>query len=66
MEWGKFNAVVRGAEPTKIDRQFAVKMFGAKDTCLLKTHIIGPVKIRRESRTPMSEEGRKTFELIFD
>ena len=51
-----------GPEPTKFGRQLAVKMFGAKDTCLLKTHIIGPVKGRRESRTPISEEGRKTFE----
>ena len=51
-----------GLEPTKFGRQLAVKMFGAKDTCLLKTHIIGPVKGRHESGTPISEEGRKTFE----
>ena len=52
--------VSAGREPSKIGRKLAVGMFGSKDTCLLTTYIIGPVRNRKETREPIDEEHRKT------
>ena len=51
-----------GPEPSKFGRKLAVEMFGEKETSLLKTQYIGPLKGRREARTPVSEEARHDFE----
>ena len=55
-----------GPEPSKFGRKLAVEMFGEKETSLLKTQIIGPLKGRREARTPVSEEARHAFEGFFN
>ena len=53
-----------GPEPSKFGRKLAVEMFGEKETSLLK--IIGPLKGRREARTPVQEEARHVFEGLFN
>ena len=58
-------ALYAGPEPSKFGRKLAVDMFGEKETSLLKTQIIGPLKGRHEARTPVSEEARHTFEGFF-
>ena len=54
-----------GPEPSKFGRKLAVEMFGEKETSLLKSQIIGPLKGRREARTPVPEEARHAFEGLF-
>ena len=65
--WGVLNllVVLAGPEPLKLGRKLAVGMFGCKETCLLTTHIIGPVRNRKETREPIYEEHRKTFEGLW-
>ena len=55
-----------GPEPSKFGCKLAVEMFGEKETSLLKTQIIGPLKSRREARTAVSEEARHAFEGFFN
>ena len=50
---------------SKFGRKLAVEMFEEKETSLLKTQIIGPLKGRREARTPVPEEARHAFECFF-
>ena len=67
MMWGDLNllVVLAGLEPSKIGRKLAVGMFGSKETCLLETHIIGPVRNGKETCEPIDEEHRKTFEGLW-
>ena len=67
MMWGDLNLleVLAGPEPSKFGSKLAVAMFGSKEACLLKTHIIGPVRNRKETREPINEEHRKTFEGLW-
>ena len=54
--------IFAGPEPSKFGRKIAVSMLGGRETSILKTHIIGPVKNRNETRIPIVEEHRKFFE----
>ena len=51
-----------GPGPSQFGRKLADEMFGEKKTSLLKTQIIGPLKSRRDARTPVSEEARHASE----
>ena len=80
MMWGylKLLVVLAGPEPSKFARKFALEenvlskfgrklvMFGSKEICLPKTHnVIGPVRNRKETREPIDEEHRTTFEGLW-
>ena len=64
IKWGDDNLleIFAGTEQSKFGRKIAVSMFGGRETSLLKTHIIGPVGNRKETRIPIVEEHRKVFE----
>ena len=51
-----------GPEPSKFGRKLGMKMFGEKEFSLLKTHIIGPVRNRKDTRNAVPEDQRKIFE----
>ena len=51
-----------GPEPSKFGRKLGMKMFGEKEFSLLKTHIIGPVRNRKDTRSAVPEDQRKIFE----
>ena len=54
--------IFAGPEPPKFGKKITISIFGGRETSLLKTHIIGPVKNRKETRIPIVEEHRKVFE----
>ena len=52
-----------GPEPSKFGRKLGMKMFGEKEFSLLKTHIIGPVRNRKNTRSALPDDQRKIFEI---
>ena len=57
--WRDGNLLELFAGPSKCGRKIAISMFGGRETSLLMTHIIGPVRNRKETRIPIVEEHRK-------
>ena len=53
-----------GPEPSRFGRQLAVEMWGSRKESLLKTKMIGPVRCRKECRTPLDDKNRTVFEKV--